>query len=320
MKKLIIYPDGEADTASDLGESNIARLQSLGDFELYAKPPADNKEFSERIADADAIMLGWNLPVSVMEQATRLKFVSFTGIGAAKFVDIPAANAAGIAVSNCPGYGDNAVAEHTLALLFGLARKLVYHDHLCRDQGWAMKQTGMELAGKTIGVIGFGGIGQKFSALAQALGMRVLVWTRDPTNYRHRFSNTTFVDLQQLLREADIVSLHLAHSDDTTNFFDAEKFAQLKPGALFINTARGELVDEDAMVEALNSEQLGGAGIDVFCEEPLPRDHSLTAANNVLLSPHIAFDTPEATRNLHRIATDNIVSYFADEPVNLLTS
>ena len=229
-----------------------------------------------------------------------LKSIVFLGTGAASYVDLDAADRLGIRVRNYKGYGDRSVAEHTLALIFAAARRIAAMDAEIR-RGRFEPLDGFELLGKTLGVIGTGGIGAVVVRLASALGMRVLAWNRsgvDPA------LPAEAVALDDLLARADIVSLHLSLSNVTRGFLTAGHLARMKPGAIFVNTARGAIVDEPALVEALRSGRLGHAALDVFVEEPLPADHPFTTMPNVTLTAHAGFMTREASINLLAMALD----------------
>jgi len=317
--KIIIYPDGDDDTANELGAEQLQRLHGCGQFTLFTDVPADQSAYIERIQDAHAVLLGWSLPSEVMAAAPGLELISFTGTGVEKFVDMAQAKARGITVCNAPGYGDNAVAEHAMALLFACARNIAHHQRTLGSGQWDQSPMGMELKGKKIGLIGFGGIGQRFARLAQCLGMVVSVWTRSPQQYTARFPDIQFTSFDQLLQQSDIVSLHVAHTADTENLMDQAAFARIRPGAILINTARGEVIDETALVDALNNRRLGAAGLDVFCNEPLPAHHPLIKMDNVVLTPHVAYSTEEATRRLNRISVDNIIHFYAGNPTNVVT-
>jgi len=314
----IVYPDSER---SEI-ERNIEffdRLRAFADFQIFTGRPVDNAEFVARIHDADGILLGWGMPGDVMRQAKNLQVVSFAGIGVAQFVDLAQARERGIGVCNCPGYSNNTVAEHALALLLGVARHLARLDSSLRKGEWNQSIDGFELSGTTIGLIGFGGIGQTFARLCKALGMEVLVWTRNMSDQRSAKYGVTFAPLATLYERCDVISLHAAYNAETANLIDHDAFAQMKTGALLINTARAELVDEAALIDALNSGKLGGAGLDVFWHEPLPADHPLTSMDNVIISPHVGFNTQQAVNRLFDIATNNLVQYFQGNPINQVT-
>jgi D-3-phosphoglycerate dehydrogenase / 2-oxoglutarate reductase len=236
----------------------------------------------------------------LLASCPELKSIVFLGTGAASYVDLDAADRLGIRVRNYKGYGDRSVAEHTLALIFAAARRIAAMDAEIR-RGRFEPLDGFELLGKTLGVIGTGGIGAVVVRLASALGMRVLGWNRsgvDPA------LPAEAVELDDLLAAADIVSLHLSLSNATKGFITREHLARMKPGAIFVNTARGAIVDEPALVEALRTGHLGHAALDVFVEEPLPADHPFTTMPNVTLTAHAGFMTREASINLLAMALD----------------
>jgi D-3-phosphoglycerate dehydrogenase len=205
----------------------------------------------------------------------------------------------GITVHTIKGYGDTAVAEHTIALMWSAARGLAGMDRGMREGNW-VRTEGLELTGKTIGLIGFGGIAAEVARIAGGSGMHVLAWNRTPKTA----VGVTFADLDTVLAASDVVSLHLLLNDETRNFLDSGRIAKIKPGALLVNTARAAVVDEAAMIDALNSGRLRHAAMDVFNTEPLPSGHPLTKLQNVTLSAHSAFRTPEASDKLLRMALD----------------
>jgi D-3-phosphoglycerate dehydrogenase len=230
---------------------------------------------------------------AVMDASAALKQILFLGTGAANFVDLPAAAARGIPVHTIKGYGDRAVAEHTLALLFAVWRDIAAQDASVRGGGWAGAPLG-ELYAKTIGLVGVGAIGGEVAKLAQALGMRVLVWARRPVD----IPGVEQVELDTLLAQADIVSPHLAYTAETAGFLDAARLRQMKRGAVLINTARAELTDEAEILAMLHDGHLAGAGLDVFSSEPLPADHPLRQAPRAVLTPHTGWQSPEAVARL----------------------
>jgi len=317
-KTKIVYPDSERSEVERNTEC-FDRLRAFADFQIFTGRPTDNAEFVDRIHDADGILLGWDMPGEVMRQAKHLQVVSFGGVGVARFVDLAQARERGITVCNCPGYSNNTVAEHALALLLGAARHLARLDKSLREGEWNQSINGLELRGTTIGLIGFGGIGQTFARLCMALGMEVLVWTRNMSDQRAAEHGVTFTPLATLYERCDVISLHAAYTAETANLIDRDAFAQMKTGTLLINTARAELVDESALIDALNSGKLAGAGLDVFWQEPLPADHPLTSMDNVIISPHVGFNTQRAVDTLFDIATNNLVQFFQDSPVNRVT-
>ena len=317
-KKEIVYPDADAGTEEQIDSGLRLDLELVGNFKLYSDAPENNEIFIERIRNAHAIVLGWNLPNEVMLEAKELEIISFTGIGVQKFVDMQSARERGITVCNSPGYGDNAVAEHALALLLSSAKNICGYDKDLKNGLWRSEERSIELCGKTIGLVGFGGIAQAFSRMVAALGMRVIVWTRSKSKYQHLFPNVEFVGFDALLERSDVLSVHIAHTPQTENLISRDVLDRLKPGALFINTARGEVVEEDALVEVLTDGRIAAAGLDVFHTEPLGPSNKLTLLDNVVLTPHIAFSTPEASQRLTRIALKNVVDFYSSKPINIV--
>lgn len=235
-----------------------------------------------------------HFPVEIVKRCPDLRHIVFLGTGARSYMDPEALEAeCGVKVHIIKGYGDTAVAEMAFALMWGAARGLGLMHHAIKGGGWP-RTDGMQLTGKTVGIIGFGGIGAEMARLCHGAGMKVLAWNRTPKSA----PGVTFTDIDTLLAQSDVVSLHLLLNDETRGFLNAERLARMKRGALFVNTARGAIVDEAALTEALRSGRIGAAGLDVFVEEPLPAGHPLAALDNVVLASHSAFRTPEATDNL----------------------
>lgn len=233
------------------------------------------------------------MPTDIMARCTGLRHVIFLGTGARSYMQPEALAALGITVHTIKGYGDTAVAEHTVALMWAAARGLARMDGAMRAGAW-LRTEGMQLTGRTLGLIGFGGIAAEVARIAAGSGMRVLAWNRTPRSSPH----AAFVTLDQLLADSDVVSMHLLLADETRGFLDAQRLASMRPGAILLNTARGALVEEAAMVAALRAGHLRHAALDVFDTEPLPAGHPLTTLDNVTLSAHSAFRTPEANDNL----------------------
>ncbi len=235
-----------------------------------------------------------SLPIEVARRCEGLRHVVFLGTGARSYMDPEALAAIGIAVHVIKGYGDTAVAECTIGLLFAAARSFAAMDRAMREGRW-LRSEGSQLGGKALGLIGFGGIAAEVARMANGLGMKVLAWNRTP---KADVAGVEFVAIDRLLAESDAVSLHLLLNDETRGFLSPARIASMRRGALLVNTARGALVDEAALVEALRAGQIGHAGLDVFAIEPLPAGHVLTTIANVTLSAHSGFRTPEANTRL----------------------
>jgi D-3-phosphoglycerate dehydrogenase len=240
-----------------------------------------------------AIIDHTNLPTEIAAQCTGLKHVVFLGTGARSYMNPEELAELGIEVHLIRGYGDTAVAEATIALMWAAARDLAWMDRAMRAGHW-LREDGMQLTGKTLGLIGFGGIAAEVARIAQGGGMKVVAWNRSPKTY----PGVEFVEIDTLLAQSHVVSLHLLLNDETRGFLSHERIAAMRPGSILVNTARGALVDEAAMIEALQSGHLRHVGLDVYEIEPLPADHQLTTLSNVTLSAHSAFRTPEASENL----------------------
>jgi D-3-phosphoglycerate dehydrogenase len=240
------------------------------------------------------------LPTDIARRCAGLKHVVFLGTGARSYMNPEELAELGISVHLIKGYGDTAVAECAIALMWAASRGIAAMDREMRAGNW-LREDGMQLTGKTLGLIGFGGIAAETARIAGGSGMRVIAWNRTPKSH----SGVEFVSLEALLAQSDVVSLHLLLNDETRGFLTRARIAAMKPGVLFINTARGAIVDEAAMIEALKSGHIRHAGLDVFNIEPLPSDHPLTKLPNVTLSAHSAFRTPEANENLIRAAWEH---------------
>ncbi len=233
------------------------------------------------------------LPTGIARKCIGLKHVVFLGTGARSYMNPEELAELGIAVHLIKGYGDTAVAECAIALIWAAARGLARMDREMRAGNW-LRDDAMQLTGKTLGLIGFGGIAKEVARIALGSGMRVIAWNRTPK----KSPGVEFVELDELLTESDVVSLHLLLNDETRGFVSRACIEAMKPGVILVNTARGALVDEAAMIDALQSGHIRHAGLDVFNIEPLPPDHALTKIPNVTLSAHSAFRTPEASENL----------------------
>jgi D-3-phosphoglycerate dehydrogenase / 2-oxoglutarate reductase len=226
--------------------------------------------------------------------------VVFLGTGPRSYMNPEELAELGVQVHTIKGYGDTAVAEMAFALMWDAARKTAMMDGAIRKGGWPRTE-GMQLTGKTVGLVGFGGIAAEMARLCAGIGMRVLAWNRTPRTH----PGVEFVELERLLAESAVVSLHLALNDETRGFLSRDRIMAMRPGAVLVNTARGAVVDEAAMVAALEQRHLDHAALDVFAEEPLPAGHPLARLDNATLTSHSAFRTPEASDNLIGAALDH---------------
>ncbi len=258
-------------------------------------------------ADLPRLLAGYELclddhsymPTELMAQCPALKHIVFLGTGASSYMDVPALNGLGINVHTIKGYGDIAVAEHTVALIFACCRDLARMDRGVRGGVWDPLES-MQLNGKTLGLIGLGGIGREVARIARGVGMEVIGWNRSP----RPDAGVPLVERDELLARADVISLHLALNDETRGLINAERVARTKRGVILVNTARAALVEEAVLLEALASGHIRHAGLDVFHAEPLKPDHPLARMENVTLTSHAAFRTLEASETLMRRAID----------------
>ena len=316
MTSTIVLPDGDPHMAALLSRPDFAaRLDRLGGARLHADLPKNDDELIARIGDAAVVILGAYLTGPVLRRLPKLRLVAFTGTGAATFVDLPTARDCGIAVANVARYGDAAVAEHALALTLALAKNVVGNDRAVRAGGWHVGQ-GVELAGKTAGIIGYGGIGTRLAGLLEAIGMHVVVWTPHPEPARLTSQTQRFAELQDLVAEADVVSLHLLLTDDTRGIVDEPLLRSMKPGALLVNTARAELIAPGALERVLAEGRIAAA-LDVFETEPLSAP-ALRDLPNVILSPHQGYNTPESLERMLDVVVANIERYLSGTPINIV--
>ncbi len=274
----------------------FTRLQTPGDpkVSIHRDPDIRSDQLPEVLDGAEiAIVDHTALPTDIAKKCAGLKHVVFLGTGARSYMNPEELEQLGIEVHLIKGYGDTAVAESAIALMWASARVLAQMDREMRTGNW-LREDGMQLTGKTLGLIGFGGIAAEVARIALGGGMRVIAWNRTPKQY----PGVEFVDLNTLLVASHVVSLHLLLNDETRAFLSRQRIAAMRPGVILVNTARGAIVDEEAMIDALKSGHIRHAGLDVFNVEPLPADHPLTKLPNVTLSAHSAFRTPEASENL----------------------
>ena len=240
------------------------------------------------------------LPTDIARQCNGLKHVVFLGTGARSYMNPEQLADLGVSVHLIKGYGDTAVAEAAIALMWASARVIPWMDRERRAGNW-LREDAVQLTGKTLGLIGFGGIAAEVARIAIGSGMKVIAWNRSPKTH----PGVEFVSLDRLLADSHVVSIHLLLNDETRGFLSRERIAAMRPGVILVNTARGAIVDEAAMIDALKSGHIRHAGLDVFNIEPLPKDHPLTKISNVTLSAHSAFRTPEASENLIHAAWEH---------------
>jgi len=264
------------------------------DVKVHLDPDIKAEEWPKILGGAEiGIVDHTALPTDVAKQCKGLKHVVFLGTGARSYMNPEELAELGIEVHLIKGYGDTAVAECAIALMWASARTLAEMDREMRVGNW-LREAGMQLTGKTLGLIGFGGIAAEVARIAAGSGMKVIAWNRTPKTH----PGVEFVSLDRLLADSQVISIHLLLNDETRGMISRDKIAKMRKGVILINTARGAIVDEQAMIDALKTGHIRHAGLDVFNIEPLPKDHPLTKISNVTLSAHSAFRTPEASENL----------------------
>jgi phosphoglycerate dehydrogenase-like enzyme len=302
------------------GSPRLARFEPYGDVTVYTDRPTSVEQQLERMEGATILLnsrgaVRW--PGEVLRQLPTLKFITVFGIGTDS-IDLVTAKELGITVSNIPGKTAPVVAEHAFGLMLAAAKRVVFQTGELRDGRWGTRIDNIYLNGKTLGVIGAGPIGARMAALGKAIGMNVIAWTFNPTPERAARMGVEFVDLDDLLRRSDVVSLHLPLTDQSRALIGTRELGIMKPGSLLINTGRGPLVDEAALIAALESGHLAGAGLDVYAQEPLPPDAPILRCKQVALTPHNADSTPEGLDFLNEGAVENAIAFLEGKPQNVV--
>jgi D-3-phosphoglycerate dehydrogenase len=310
MARLVI-PDDEP---SVIAPSAAFQRITGWDLQVYDSRPASAAELLERIRDAEFVInvrTTTRFTREVLGACAKLKLISIWGTGTDN-IDLAAAREFGIRVTNTPGVSARSVAEHALTLILAVARSLVRVDAQVRQGKWPRAMV-TQIQGKTLGLIGTGAIGRELARLAKGIGLNVIAWTFHPSG-----DVAEWVSFDDIFRRSDVVSVHLRQSPETTAMIGREHFAMMKPGSIFINTARGAIVRESDLIEALQSGRIGGAGLDVFEMEPLPPNSPFFLLPNVVLTPHSAGITPEATEAGIALAIDNIVRFIDGHPSHVV--
>ena len=317
--RLFVFLDGLEFIAGEEAYREVLRpLLEFGSYRYYKNRLHESHLLLERIGEAHAVFLDWSrLSAEVLDACPRLEMVSYIGVGAANFVDIPAATRRGIVVTNTPDYGNRSVAEHALGLILAVARNIARGDRDLRAGRWtSAEREGVQVSGRSIGLVGLGAVGREMARLCHSLGLRVYYY--DPRRCPEMEDIATFLPLRELLASCEIVSLHVAYTPETRNLIGEEEIALLQPGAILVNTSRGEVLDLKALAAALREGRIRGAGLDNYPNEPHPDLEELVALDNVVLTPHIAFNTREAKDRMTAIAVENVVSFYRGEPRNVM--
>jgi D-3-phosphoglycerate dehydrogenase len=303
----IVFPDGAA-CLQDSAE--LDPLRALGPVDFFDGPPPDKPSLIERLRPAEAVVLDYSeMDADVLRACEQVRLITFLGIGYASCIDVAEATRRGVAIAYTPDYGATSVAEHALAMILALTRHIGPAFVSFREGRWEPGRfVGMELRGKTLGLVGLGPIGREMARLGAALGMRLIAWTRHPTPARAEHG-LLFVSLEELFSQGDVVSLHLSYRPETHGLISRALLERMKPTGWFVNTARAKLVDNVALSELLAAGRIAGAALDVHEEEPPRGEYAFRSLPNVLITPHIGYNTREASANMLRIAIDTVLAY-----------
>lgn len=310
----IVILDAATVTANDISFDCFDRF---GEVVAYDLTPQE--KLVERIIDADMVITNkCVLTARIMEQAKKLKYIGLFATGYNN-IDVEYANAHNITVCNAPGYSTQAVAQHTFAFILAILNRVGEYNETVKNGDWIKSRTFSyfplplsELDNKTIGIVGYGAIGRRVGEIAKAFNMRVLVNNRSRVND----DTVTQVSLDELLKRSDIVTLHCPLNKDSENIMNESAFSKMKNGAIFINTARGGMVDEAALKNALESGKLKGAGIDVLRKEPMDAECPLFNVKNCYITPHVAWAGVETRERLMQVVCDNIKAFIEGKPQN----
>ena len=315
----IVVLDGYALNPGDLSWDE---MKEFGEVVVHDRTPA--AKILERATGADVILTN-KTPVreEIINQLPDLKFIGVLATGY-NIIDVSAATAKGVIVSNIPDYGSYSVAQLTMALLLELCHRVQRHGDTVREGKWAASKDWcyweyplIELAGKTMGLIGFGSIGQKVGNMATAFGMNILGAARKKSDQSHR-KNFRWVEVPELLEHSDVVSIHCPLTSETKGLINSRSLGTMKSHAFLLNTSRGPIIVDEDLAEALNQGVIAGAGIDVLSIEPPEKDNPLFKAKNCIITPHIAWATREARARLMNMAVNNLRAFVEGTPTNVV--
>ncbi len=316
-RPLIVVPSD--DPAQCQGSPRMAELEAVADLKIF---PTRADSFDEQIerAQGATVIINSRSYLEWREDAFNLlpdlRFISVCGIGTDS-IDLDAARDHGITVSNIPGKTAPVVAEHAFGLMFAAAKRAAWYTEMTRKGEW-VKQDGVFLGDKTVGIVGTGNIGAEMARLCNAFGMDVIAYTFNPSDERAEKLGVRFVELDELLALSDVITIHTKLTPDSEKLIGAREISLMKPTAILVNVARGPIVDEAALVKALNAGHLSGAALDVFEDEPLPEGSPITQCEQVVLTPHIADMTPEGLDLLNQGVVENSLAYLNGTPQNVV--
>ena len=317
----IVVLDGYTENPGDL---SWTELEKLGQLTVYDRTAYEESPLiAQRIGDAEVIVTN-KTPISqqTLEQCPNLKLIAVLATGY-NVIDCAAARMKGIPVVNVPTYGTASVSQYSIALLLEICHHIGHHDQSVHAGNWANNADWcywdyplIELEGKTMGIIGFGRIGQAEGRIARALGMRVLAYDLYPSDSGRAIGE--YVDLDTLYRQSDVISLHCNLTPENTRMINKDSIAKMKDGVILINNARGQLIDEQDVADALNSGKLAAAGLDVVYTEPIREDNPLLKAKNCIITPHISWAPKESRQRIMDVTAENIRAFLAGHPQNVV--
>lgn len=317
----VVVPDDFPISYGSVTHPDLARLQLYGEIVTHTTRFADRDEFFSRIAEADVVInvrAYSRFDDEALSHAPRLKMISVQGVGTDN-IDLAAAKARGVVVTNTPGVNSVSVAEMAIGLIFAVVRAIPLSDQRMRAGVW-QHPPAFELQGKTIGLLGLGAIGAYTAKLAAGLGMKPIAWSWTLDQERAQRLGVELVDRDELFRRSDMVSVHLKNTPEARGSVGKRELSLMKPSAILINTARAAILDQDAVVEALTSGQIAGAGLDVYLTEPLPVDENpFKGMENVVLMPHAGGVTAESSVRSNKAPVDNVIAFLEGKPVNIVT-
>ena len=297
-----------------------SRLPAGAELTVFHDTLKDEKAVAERLAGFDVVCAMRErtpFPASLFARLPKLKLLVTTGMRNAA-IDTAAATAAGVTVCGTAGSGTSTI-ELTWALILALVRRIPDQDRSMREGGWQVGLGG-DLGGRTLGLLGLGRLGGAVARIGQAFGMETIAWSANLTAERAAEVGATRVERDELFRESDILSVHVVLGERTRGLIGAGELAQMKPTALLVNTSRGPIIDEAALIAALQAGRIAGAGLDVYDDEPLPADHPLRRAPNTVLTPHVGYVSEATYRTMYGETLENVLAYLAGSPVRVIAA
>ena len=312
----IVFPEGSGCIQKP---EDLLPVKELGTVEYYETPPQNKAELIQRLQNADVVFLDYSvMDAEVIQACSNLKFICFFGIGYGNCIDVAAATKRGVTVTYTPGYGATSVAEYTLGLILSLTRHIAASYYSLRHGEWlSSKFRGVDLKGKTLGILGLGPIGADMARLGAGIGMHLVGWTRNATPDRAQYG-LRLVTLEEVFATADVVTVHLSLNVQTERLVSRALLSRMKPTAYFINTSRAKLVDNQALAELLQQGRICGAALDVHEEEPTLMNYLFASMPNVLVTPHIGYNSKEAGENMLRIAYATLFAFLKGEKLHVV--